>query len=268
MITKKLLSLLATTLLMSVTFVSPVFAAPIELPAPNVQSIWNHVQDMINGQDSAPSPATTGVPAPEPKPEPKPEPQPAPQPAPQPQPKPERQPALQPAPQPQPKPEPQPAPQPAPQPQPKPEPQPAPQPAPQQEPAAGQQFSQFQKRVVELVNIERQKEGLKLLSADPLLMKGASAKSQDMVENGYFSHNSPKYGSPFNMMKTFGISYRYAGENIASGQTSPESVVRAWMNSPGHRANIMSSKFNKIGVGYAYTTGGSYHHFWTQWFTS
>ena len=238
MITKKLLSLLATTLLMSVTFVSPVFAAPIEVPAPNVQSIWNHVQDMINGQDSAPSPAIADVPAPAPEP------------------KPEL------------KPEPQPAPQPAPQPQPKPEPQPAPQPAPQQEPAAGQQYSQFQKRVVELVNIERQKEGLKPLSADPLLMKGAAAKSQDMVANGYFSHNSPKYGSPFNMMKTFGISYRYAGENIASGQRSPESVVRAWMNSPGHRANIMSSKFNKIGVGYAYTAGGSYHHFWTQWFTS
>ncbi|MBU7008411.1 CAP domain-containing protein [Phosphitispora fastidiosa] len=228
MIIKKLLSLLATTLLLSVTFVSPVFAASIEVPAPNVQSIWNHVQDMINGQDSAPSPATADVPAPQPKPEPQPEPQPVPQP------------------------------------QPKPEPQPEP----QQKPVAGQQFSQFQKRVVELVNIERQQEGLQPLSADPLLMKGATAKSQDMVDNGYFSHNSPKYGSPFNMMKTFGISYRYAGENIASGQASPESVVRAWMNSPGHRANIMSSKFNKIGVGYAYTTGGSYHHFWTQWFTS
>ncbi len=245
MITKKLISLLATTLLMSVTFVSPVFAAPIEVPTPTVQSIWNHVQDMINSEDSAP-PARGPVDVRTPVPADVPAPAPAEDPAP----------------------EKMPEPQPIPQPQPKPDPQPAPQPKPETKPEAGQQFSQFQKRVVELVNIERQKEGLQPLSADALLMKGAAAKSQDMVQNGYFSHNSPKYGSPFAMMKTFGISYRYAGENIASGQASPESVVRAWMNSPGHRANIMSSKFNKIGVGYAYTTGGSYHHFWTQWFTS
>ena len=263
MITKKLISLLATTLLMSVTFVSPVFAAPIEVPTPTVQSIWNHVQDMMNGKDSAPSaPGPVDVRTPDPAPADVPAPEPAEEPAP------EKMPEPQPIPQPQPKPEPQPAPQPAPQPQPKPEPQPVPQQEPKAKLETGQQFSQFQKRVVELVNIERQKEGLQPLSADALLMKGAAAKSQDMVENGYFSHNSPKYGSPFAMMKTFGISYRYAGENIASGQASPESVVRAWMNSPGHRANIMSSKFNKIGVGYAYTTGGSYHHFWTQWFTS
>jgi len=269
MITKKLISLLATTLLMSVTFVSPVFAAPIEVPTPTVQSIWNHVQDMINSKDSAPpvrgpvdvrTPVPADVPASAPADVPAPAPAEDPAPAPAEDPAPEKMPEPQPIPQPQPKPEPQP--------QPKPEPQPAPQPKPETKPEAGQQFSQFQKRVVELVNIERQKEGLQPLSADALLMKGAAAKSQDMVQNGYFSHNSPKYGSPFAMMKTFGISYRYAGENIASGQASPESVVRAWMNSPGHRANIMSSKFNKIGVGYAYTTGGSYHHFWTQWFTS
>ena len=245
MITKKLISLLATTLLMSVTFVSPVFAAPIEVPTPTVQSIWNHVQDMINSKDSAPpvrGPVDVRTPVPADVPASAPADVPAPAPAEDPAPAPAEDPA--------------------------PEKMPEPQPKPETKPEAGQQFSQFQKRVVELVNIERQKEGLQPLSADALLMKGAAAKSQDMVQNGYFSHNSPKYGSPFAMMKTFGISYRYAGENIASGQASPESVVRAWMNSPGHRANIMSSKFNKIGVGYAYTTGGSYHHFWTQWFTS
>ncbi|WP_418791620.1 CAP domain-containing protein [Phosphitispora sp. TUW77] len=173
---------------------------------------------------------------------------------------------VQPAPQPAPEPAPQPAPEPTPEPAPQPTPEPTPQPTP--EPTPGYQMSAYQKRVVELVNIERKKGGLHPLIADTLLMKGAAAKSQDMVENRYFSHTSPVYGSPFNMMKTFGITYRYAGENIASGQTSPEAVVRAWMNSSGHRANIMSSKFNKIGVGYAYTTAGSYHHFWTQWFTN
>ena len=104
--------------------------------------------------------------------------------------------------------------------------------------------------------------------ADTLLSKGARAKSKDFTTLGYFGHTSPRYGSPFNMMRTFGIRYNRAGENIASGQRTPEAVVRAWMNSPGHRANIMSPRFNKIGVGYAYTTGGSYHHFWTQWFTN
>ncbi len=244
---KKILSLLATTLLLSVTFVSPVFAAPVDIPAPNVQAIWNHVQDMINSQESAPSPAPPESDTPVVT-------SPAPTPA--------KDPAPEKIPEPQPKAEPQPAPEPAP------NPAPAQRPVPQRETPAGEQFSQFQLRVVELVNMERQKEGLHPLVADTLLMKGASAKSQDMVENQYFSHNSPKYGSPFDMMRTFGISYRNAGENIASGQTSPEAVVRAWMESPGHRANIMSSKFNKIGVGYAYTSAGSYHHFWTQWFTN
>ncbi len=109
---------------------------------------------------------------------------------------------------------------------------------------------------------------MKPLVADTLLSKGARAKSQDMVKNNYFGHTSPKYGSPFAMMKSFGIRYRYAGENIASGQRTPESVVRAWMNSPGHRKNIMSTRFGKIGVGYAYKSSGNYHHYWTQWFTN
>ena len=149
---------------------------------------------------------------------------------------------------------------------------PAPAPAPKTEPAPtpapDHTPSKFEMEVVRLVNIEREKAGLKPLVADPLLMKGARAKSKDMVDNRYFSHNSPTYGSPFNMMKTFGIRYRNAGENIASGQRTPDSVVRAWMNSPGHRANILSSKYGKIGVGYAYTTAGNYHHYWTQWFTN
>ena len=77
----------------------------------------------------------------------------------------------------------------------------------------------------------------------------------------YFSHTSPTYGTPFQMMKNFGITYRTAGENIARGQISPKAVVDAWMNSSGHRANILNSSFTHIGVGYA--ENGRY---WTQMF--
>ena len=82
-----------------------------------------------------------------------------------------------------------------------------------------------------------------------------------MKNLGYFSHTSPTYGSPFDMMKNFGISYRSAGENIAKGYATPEAVVKGWMNSPGHRANILNKSFTHIGVGYV--ENGSY---WTQMF--
>ncbi len=123
--------------------------------------------------------------------------------------------------------------------------------------------SSYESEVVRLVNIERQKNGLSPLKEDWQLSRVARYKSEDMRDRGYFSHTSPTYGSPFDMMKSFGISYRSAGENIAKGQTSPEAVVRAWMNSSGHRANILNKSFTHIGVGYA----KSGHH-WTQMFIS
>lgn len=86
----------------------------------------------------------------------------------------------------------------------------------------------------------------------------------DMRDRGYFSHNSPTYGSPFTMINNFGIRFRAAGENIAQGQATPQVVVTAWMNSPGHRANILSTNFTEIGVGYA--AGGPGRHYWTQMF--
>ncbi len=125
-------------------------------------------------------------------------------------------------------------------------------------------YSSFQNEVVRLVNVEREKGGLKSLSVSAALTKTATLKSQDMVKNHYFSHTSPTYGSPFQMMQQFGISYRYAGENIAYGQTSPSQVMNGWMNSPGHRANIMSASYTQIGVGVARNSSGQY--FWTQHF--
>ncbi|MBQ8849540.1 MAG: SafA/ExsA family spore coat assembly protein [Clostridia bacterium] len=119
----------------------------------------------------------------------------------------------------------------------------------------------YEKEVVRLVNEIRVKNGLKELTYNWELSRVARYKSQDMKDNRYFSHTSPVYGSPFQMMKSFGISYRSAGENIAKGQTSPQAVVNAWMNSSGHRANILNSSFTEIGVGYV--ADGNY---WTQMF--
>ena len=119
----------------------------------------------------------------------------------------------------------------------------------------------YEKEVVRLVNVERAKQGLSPLEYDWQLSRVARYKSQDMQKNKYFSHTSPTYGSPFNMMKNFGISYRTAGENIAKGYKTPAAVVEGWMNSSGHRANILNSSFTHIGVGYV--QNGSY---WTQMF--
>lgn len=119
----------------------------------------------------------------------------------------------------------------------------------------------FEREVVRLVNAERTKAGLKPLTQDWELSRVARIKSQDMKDNRYFSHTSPTYGSPFQMMKSFGIKYRSAGENIARGQATPQAVVNAWMNSSGHRANILNSAFTHIGVGYV--ADGKY---WTQMF--
>lgn len=119
----------------------------------------------------------------------------------------------------------------------------------------------FEKEVVRLVNEIRAQNGLSALTYDWELSRVARYKSQDMKDNRYFSHTSPVYGSPFQMMKDFGITYRSAGENIARGYSTPQAVVDAWMNSSGHRANILNASFNRIGVGYV--ASGNY---WTQMF--
>ena len=128
-------------------------------------------------------------------------------------------------------------------------------------PTADSKVSNYEKEVVRLVNEIRVQRGLKELTYNWELCRVARYKSQDMKDNSYFSHTSPVYGSPFQMMKSFGIKYRTAGENIARGQKTPTEVVNAWMNSSGHRANILNSSFTEIGVGYV--ASGNY---WTQMF--
>jgi len=129
---------------------------------------------------------------------------------------------------------------------------------------AAPSVSNYERQVVDLVNVERQKNGLAPLTLDSAISKVARIKSQDMSDNNYFAHQSPTYGSAADMLTQHGIKYTAWGENIAAGQRTPEDVVNAWMNSPGHRANILASHFTKIGVGYV-NNGRPY---WTQMFTN
>ncbi|MBM7572583.1 CAP domain-containing protein [Aquibacillus albus] len=123
------------------------------------------------------------------------------------------------------------------------------------------QPTNIQAEVIELTNQERQNNGLPPLKQDQPLTNAAQMKSEDMANNNYFSHNSPTYGTPFDMLQSQGIEYTTAAENIARGQQSAQEVVEGWMNSPGHRKNILNKKVTHIGVGYA--SNGDY---WTQLF--
>lgn len=122
-------------------------------------------------------------------------------------------------------------------------------------------MTSYEQQVIDLINNIRVQNGLSKLKVNWELSRVARYKSQDMHDKNYFSHTSPTYGSPFDMMTAFGISYRTAGENIAKGYTTPQSVVNGWMNSSGHRANILNSAYTQIGVGYV--SSGNY---WTQMF--
>lgn len=122
----------------------------------------------------------------------------------------------------------------------------------------------LENQVIKLVNTQRANKGLAPLTANWQLSRVARYKSQDMRDKGYFSHYSPTYGSPFDMMKNFGLSFYAAGENIAMGQTTPAQVMGSWMNSAGHRANILNPNYNEIGVGLA--KGGNGRFYWTQEF--
>ena len=128
-------------------------------------------------------------------------------------------------------------------------------------PQVNSTVSAYESEVIRLVNQHRMQNGLSPLTANWELSRVARHKSQDMADNSYFSHTSPTYGTPFQMIRAFGLSFRTAGENIAYGQKTPQAVVNAWMNSSGHRANILNSSYTQIGVGYV--SSGNY---WTQMF--
>jgi len=130
----------------------------------------------------------------------------------------------------------------------------------------GHEERSIELEVLRLVNEARLQQDLPPLRKSDHLMYVASQKSRDLVDNNYFSHTSPVYGEMREMLDSFNVSYRRAGENIAAGQRSAEQVVNDWMNSPGHRENILNPNFTQIGVGAI--NGGPYGGItWTQLFT-
>jgi uncharacterized protein YkwD len=137
--------------------------------------------------------------------------------------------------------------------------------APNPQPNPGPSLEQ---QVVDRVNVERAAAGCQPLTVDARLVQAATNHSSDMATNNYFSHDSldgTKFGS---RIQATGYSYRMAGENIAAGSATAEAVMQQWMNSPGHRANILNCGFIHIGVGQAYSANSLYGHYWTQVFAT
>lgn len=172
-----------------------------------------------------------------------------------------KQPVKQPAPAPEQTKQPAPAPEQPKQQQPTPAQKPAEQP--KQEQQVNNGLTVEEQQMLNLVNQERQKQGLQPLKANLELTKVARVKAKDMIDNNYFAHQSPTYGSPFDMMKQFGISYRTAGENLAGNQTV-EGAHNALMNSDGHRANILNANYTEVGIGIV--SGGPYGKMFVQMF--
>lgn len=180
------------------------------------------------------------------------------EPAPEPQPDPPAPPVPEPDPPAPPVPEPDPPVPPAPEPEPEPKPDPPASPSPEES-----ILSADEQQMLNLVNQERKQSGLNELKIHEGLVKLARLKSKDMIDLGYFAHQSPTYGSPFDMMRNTGIAYSYAGENLAGAST----VARAHtslMNSPGHRANILNPNYTHVGIGIV--NGGNYGKMFTQMF--
>ncbi|WP_416730724.1 CAP domain-containing protein [Fictibacillus sp. JL2B1089] len=128
---------------------------------------------------------------------------------------------------------------------------------------AGAELTAQEQQMLDLVNQEREKQGLPALKADPELTKVARVKAKDMIDNNYFDHNSPTYGSPFDMMKKFGVEYNTAGENLA-GNSSVDGAHTSLMNSQGHRENILKSEYTSVGIGVV--DGGQYGKMFVQMF--
>jgi len=131
---------------------------------------------------------------------------------------------------------------------------------PQQAPHRG-----MEEEIVRLVNVERARHNLRPLTENWEVSRVARFKSQDMINNNYFAHNSPVFGTPFEMLRNFGIRFTSAAENIAFGQPTAAAVMNAWMNSPGHRANILNPNFTQMGAGVA-RRGATGPFFYTQMF--
>lgn len=124
-------------------------------------------------------------------------------------------------------------------------------------------LSQVENEILTLCNNERAKAGLKPLSMDETMRKASRYKAEEMLQYGYFDHNSPYTGSPFQLLQKFNVSYNTAGENIQSStglgkaSVTAQDIVNRWMNSAGHRANILNANFGRMGIGVAFSSDGN-----------
>ncbi len=125
----------------------------------------------------------------------------------------------------------------------------------------------FQEQVVALVNVERKRPDIAPLMINLNLSKVANLKAADMRDNNYFSHYSPQYGTPFEMLKNFGGSYQYAAENIAAGYITPQAAFEGWKNSPSHYASMLNANYKYTGIGYVLgLESNRYKAYWVQLF--
>jgi uncharacterized protein YkwD len=134
--------------------------------------------------------------------------------------------------------------------------------------SGGSKTEQYRTEVIRLVNVERAKVGCTALKANSALTEAAQAHASDMLANNYFSHDSQNGTNPFDRMTAAGYHWSAAAENIAAGQQTPADVMQSWMNSDGHRANILNCGLKDIGVGYAAGSGADYGQYWVQDFGS
>ena len=128
-------------------------------------------------------------------------------------------------------------------------------------------YSEFANRVLELVNIERANAGVAPLVLDEALCNAANMRAIEMDRTGELSHTRPNGHSCFEVLDICNVGWdSKCGENIAAGQPAPEEVMNSWLGSAGHKANILSPEYTKMGLGYSTGGGGAYGHYWAQEF--
>lgn len=128
------------------------------------------------------------------------------------------------------------------------------------------EYPKWTNKVIELVNAERNKQGLPALKADKQLAQLAVVKANDMFDHHYFEHYSPNYGYAWDLAGLFDYSFTTIGENIARNYKTPESVVQAWLKSPSHKKNILNDTYTNIGIACLSNDNGEYY--WVQLFSS
>jgi uncharacterized protein YkwD len=125
-------------------------------------------------------------------------------------------------------------------------------------------LNSFEQQVFDLVNQERASAGCPAVTIDTSLMMTSSNHSEDMATNNFFDHTGSDGSSVAQRATAAGYAWSRVGENIAAGHSSPSEVMDGWMNSPGHRANILNCEYRNVGIGYVYKSGSTYGHYWTQ----